>query len=580
MMSLFRQKSKEGKKYVGIFVLTGLLAIIGMAFVWDLRGPIPQTDESGFWKVAYYILGYESSFQISSSYRSYIYPAILSVFIKIFKRGDYFYLVARTLNVFSIIASFLLLRKMCFLLMHKISKRKATLIGLASSLYCGQITNMYLTLPENLLFLLFVASCYELLEYLRKNKLKNLIAFLGIIVTQYFIHQRTLGILVSGIFCFFIIILTKKEEQKKLVFILFFGAIIFILLLVIKNVLVNGLWDIGTRDIISVNDYSGQLNKIKYLFSLTGIKKFIESLAGKFLYIIISSFGLILFALYTLVGKVIGYIRLKKLDIEDLFSVYLLTVFLSNTFVSALFFIRPGYITHLMYGRYSDNIMGPYLILGFLYYEYGIKKVVPLLVEMFGTIGLGVIVNNTIENTALNKLNVTINNPGLNLVLSEEGELYLLAAIHLITVLYLIFLVIFKNSKMNWTSFITFIFIISFVWIYNGQLSYQKFINRNQVCNDAINNIEEFICKNQINPQNIYFNQNSDSSEMKQLYKYIQCEFYMVRLMNSDLENTLKYMVVDNQSKENFGIKWKKNYYNKVFSVYVRNDDNNKQIDR
>jgi hypothetical protein len=120
----------------------------------------------------------------------------------------------------------------------------------------------------------------------------------------------------------------------------------------------------------SANDFSGQTGKIKSLFSIEGIKNFLVSVIGKTYYLCVSSFLLILWAVYYLIHSIGQMIR-KRTEKKNEGWKEELMVFLTLTLVftmgvSSLFMIDITRQDTLIYGRYNEYICAPLFLIGLI----------------------------------------------------------------------------------------------------------------------------------------------------------------------------------------------------------------------
>lgn len=236
-----------------------------------------------------------------------------------------------------------------------------------SAFYPVWVFYAQMTLTENMLFFLYLAICWLLMSYLEKQKLYSGILLLLSLLYIYFVHMRTVGVIAAAVVTLLFYGKREKKVRKQL---LVYGIVFFLGILlgkVVKASISESVYATADAASLSVNDYAGQIEKVKQFFSVQGVLQFFLSCAGKIYYMGMASFGFF----YTAVGYAVRQVRKKS-------SVYLFLLLsvCGQLFVSAFFMWNPGRLDGFVYGRYNDFLLPVLMGLGimvFLQEEYPLR---------------------------------------------------------------------------------------------------------------------------------------------------------------------------------------------------------------
>lgn len=199
------------------------------------------------------------------------------------------------------------------------------------------------------------------------------------------VHQRTIAVLFMNTGLILYGILFEKTEKntikKKVVYCFLICCFVVVLFLgceEIKKVIQQNVWTIqnvgnyndGTVTMEAVdnavsttvanNDYSGLSKRISDLFSVEGFKSFFFNFTGRFFYMTVGTFGMIIPVCGYLLKGMIN--KTKETDKKVLYF-YLLCSAVVAVAVSSVFMIGNMTATYSLYGRYTDHIMPIYILL-------------------------------------------------------------------------------------------------------------------------------------------------------------------------------------------------------------------------
>lgn len=352
-------------------ICIGAIVLVSVPYIINLRVPYLHTDEYGYWGSAAFFAGYDwSNITSTNGYFSYGYGLFLSLLFRLVDNAFVRFKLALVFNSVFIIGLFLVLNQIIDIiyqgLLNNVIKKA---VCLAASLYCSVVSYMGITLPECLLTFLYAVNVWLFILYVKKPTTKKELLILLISTYLYMLHQRTIVIMILNIAVIVVrnVFFDKKSLYNKIFKFLIICCGVIVLFVgceCLKNIVQSNVW-LTKNNVISstvnANDYSGIWIKVKYLFSVEGIKSFFFNFVGRFYNMVVGTFGLIIPVLCYMIK---GMLNKKNLfDIRFLYF-YLLSIFVLSTSISSLFMIGSATSTYLFYGRYTDYIL-PIIILFF-----------------------------------------------------------------------------------------------------------------------------------------------------------------------------------------------------------------------
>lgn len=356
--------------YTFLLVISSLIIlIIPILHMNDRTVPYIYNDEFGYWAVAANFRGYDwSAVYKNISYYSYGYGILLALFLFIFQNTGNAYMASFLLNAIWLCGSFWCLIYIAGKLKPDVNKNLKCIIALVCTLYINNVTQSYYTWPENLLFFLYCVIVCMLYTILKRPTVFKMIALGGICTYSYTVHQRTIGIIIAVGMTMVIFWITKKIKFVHLCSFALVFLICFAAANGVKGHIIQEVWENSTST--NSNNLEGQVNKLSSLFSIHGIKQFLLSLSGKLYYIIISTGFLIVLAIERLLKAEIDSLVLcfknKSLKYIDSMSAFFLLSFAGTIVINTIFMIQPSGASHIVYGRYTENIIGPFLLIALL----------------------------------------------------------------------------------------------------------------------------------------------------------------------------------------------------------------------
>ncbi len=380
-----KQEMTQIEKLVNILVVLCLVFLC----MFELTGIYCFTtfpDEFGYWASAARFLHYDWS-EVASmgSYYSFGYSFLLTPILFLFKNAVIAYRAAVVLNlIMQIVAIFLIKDIFARLFKGADEIAKAIIAGMAV-LYPAWTFYAQMTMSEALLSFMYILIVWLMLRYLESpTVVRGILAGLAALYI-YTVHMRAVGVLVSVAFvmafnCFSSLLNKDNRKDNKNIL---FSSIITILVIALgiwwatnlKNRIIDDLYTSGIKNIVSANDYSGQVGKVAYLFSFAGIKDFFLSLSGKLVYLGCATFGTAYIGVYSLVKR-----SLKR----DMSAFYILLSVFAEFMVMCIYVINSASIYNNRYdiffhGRYFDFVVPILIAFGMIELIYGensIKKMI------------------------------------------------------------------------------------------------------------------------------------------------------------------------------------------------------------
>lgn len=422
MVGVAREKRiRNNIIFSGIVVLLFFIPFLHIS----VRGlPYVYNDEFGYWASAAWFTGKDWSGIISNiPYYSYGYGVILSLIIRITGSMSRAYKIAIALNGVWLAFGFCFLYRTGEEIYSDIDKTHLALAALAATVFSSNIVEVNYSWPEVFLFFLFCFLFYFVVLVIKRPSVAKMILLAVILGYSFYVHQRTLGIIVSVCISMGLLLIFKKISLRQILGFIIPFVICMIIGAIIKRSVITEIWN--SADIVHGNDFQGQIGTIISIFSLIGIWKLLLSFLGKLYYVFASTFFLVPFAIYMIIMRCI----VQKKDnrtIDDYFfaGIFLILAFIFTMGINSIFMINPHNVTHIVYGRYTDNIFGPFLLIAiieFFKHKVSIKENIAGIVIFVGLSGsvyyalklYGVQIQAAINNAGIAYL---VENDGIELV--------------------------------------------------------------------------------------------------------------------------------------------------------------------
>ena len=313
-----------------------------------LYGFVLFPDEFVYWSYAAKLCGYNWSDIVSlSSYFSYGYSLLLFPIFAVCKNAVEAYRIAVGLNFFLLLLAFICLAKTVKELFPEKKNLTALFCALAL-LFPGNLYYAQMTMTESLLFYLYVSAGSLLVTYLRNGKLSTLILLMLTLMYSYMVHMRTVGVFLSGVAVLLFHITLCGGKKKHIPVIIIITVLTFVIEDAVKEQIMLTMYSGDILGLAAKNDYSGQFEKIRYIFTRAGFYDFIVSILGKVLYLGLATYGLFYWGIYALTVQTVKMFKNLKAQIvptaKQQFALFLGASALSEIGIATIYLLTLGEI--------------------------------------------------------------------------------------------------------------------------------------------------------------------------------------------------------------------------------------------
>lgn len=395
--------NKEKVKHVSLVcVAVVLLAYIVLKNVRELDQIIVINDEFGYWANAAQISGKKWDFLLSMTpFYSYGYSILLVPLFWLIKIPSKMYAVAIIGNVIVLLVSF---GGSMYIIKHlfpKFTFVQRWFIALLTTLYVNNLMQSQSAWTENLLYMLVIICCCFLIKVCEKMTITNFICLVLVALYAYMVHQRAL-VLIIALGLTFLAMLFKGKLSGKVIGGIFATIIVGIIILYITKNIVLSFY--GNNSLVGINDYSGQTGKISGIFTIDGLILFLKNYLGSIFYLSIASYGLIPIGVIFCCKKFI--FSFKEKNSTFYFYLSCLLIYFGAIALSSIFIGKPTRLDMIMYGRYVDYIVAPFLIFGLISICENRKIIFDILIIIVINIGIGMLINTNIKQFSISSYNI------------------------------------------------------------------------------------------------------------------------------------------------------------------------------
>lgn len=332
-----------------------------------IYGPATMVKmEFGYWAHAADMAGMDWKEVVSlNTWYSFGYGLLMFPFMKLISNPIILYRCMVGVNFILLGICTLIVYKLLIAICGDIKSEIAAFIGGASIFYVSYITYAQTTIPEVLLTFLYLLMAYGLYRWFI-----HLDVWSGILVIltagyMYTVHMRTVGIFLTTIACMAAAAFFRKEKEikhKKILLItaiMVLTVILMLLIGVIKERAISSVASEQYGSMVSINDYSGQWEKIRHLCSLEGLYQFLTGFAGKVFYLGCAGFGLYYWGIAFLLKKakelLTCLVKKETCSWKDWFFLWCLLSHISAVVISTIYWLGDSRLDGILYGRYHEN---------------------------------------------------------------------------------------------------------------------------------------------------------------------------------------------------------------------------------
>lgn len=349
---------KNKKIRIGLSIILFLSGLIFIKYDWLPRYP----DPFGYLANAAGIAGYDWREQAGLIQRMYAagYSIILVPFFLICNE---YMILSKCIYVLNIIFLNIMYWILCLIsddiLKECTSYMSRTMICFIICMYPAFFYNVYTITPEIFSTLLLCIIVYWVIKYENTKRIVFLYFSVGIAAYLVIVHSRNLVILLSLLMyiCYLTILKYIKIKDLCKLFILFLFAVI-IYFYVNSYISENLLYIQKVSEIKYVpNSFGSQVNKFQYVFSINGIKNFIENIISQSCYIQTATLGSFFWGVYYLIKRSIQIILIQGQDKKENYVVFCILGIIGMLFLSSFFFMNPTRLDQYVYGRHIESIV-------------------------------------------------------------------------------------------------------------------------------------------------------------------------------------------------------------------------------
>lgn len=390
MEKIFKYKEKDRFVLIEIVLFSILILGIGLRSINNLYGIITGVDDFGYICNANYFLGIERWKDLAGtlSYYSYGYSLVLLPLMMVFKNPIILFRGIVIMNVCMLVASFMVSIKVVEKMHKSISKRVIVFACFIANIYPANFVYSKYVFSEILVVLLFWILLLLLLNLCDDYNWKSVV-LLGIIcVYTFYVHQRTLSVLCAIAFTLLILALKKKIPVKGALFFFLIAIILIFAGKYVKGILIDSVYQ--NNEQIGINDFSGQISKLKYVFNKNNIFNIMLGFLGKIYYFLVSTVFVGGLGLIQFIKKSLFSIWGKESKEENYAAVFISITFLLMMLIQTYFLMIPDRFDMVIYGRYIEFMYGILIVEGmFAIMEYFPKEYKNILILLFVAIVCG-----------------------------------------------------------------------------------------------------------------------------------------------------------------------------------------------
>ena len=372
------EKHKDKIMLAIFFLATFLLRIF---YITKVKGPIVYTDELGYWGHAAALTGNTwSGVMGNMPWYAFGYSLLLAPLFLLSADIIVMYKMAVILNIVLGLLSFWLAYKVVRKVLPEISGvLSAGIIAFTATSYSACIFQSYIAWSETLLTFLVWLILYELISLEEKPGYIKGILLGATAGYSYMVHNRMLAVVAAVLLTVFFLVWSKKIKVQHFLSVILALIVLFLLssmgknyledLLVNNSILQNG----GGINFGKTNTLSGQIEKVKEILTIDGMKKFLLNAAGQVWQILSATYLIAGLGIVFCIDKGIKAIRKKKNISFCLFPFMALAATIAMT---SLFFIENSAVSTdgavridtFFYGRYNDILMGLFIMMALLFF--------------------------------------------------------------------------------------------------------------------------------------------------------------------------------------------------------------------
>ncbi|MCM1386216.1 MAG: hypothetical protein NC231_02725 [Bacillus sp. (in: Bacteria)] len=379
---------QKDKILLGMFFLGTFL--VRIFYITKVKGPFVYTDELGYWGHAAAMTGHTwAGVMQNMPWYAFGYSLLLAPLFLITTNMLVMYRMAVIINIVLSLISFWLAFKVIQKAAPEISGvLPIGAIAFTATSYSTYIFNSYIGWSETLLVFLLWLLLYELILFEEKPGVGKGILIGVTAGYAYMVHNRVLAVIAALILTMLLLLWRKKIKIQHFLSVVIAIALLFGLsfigkqyfndLLVNNTVLQNAEVNIISGE---ATTFSGQSEKLREVLTLDGIKRFLLNVIGQIWQLLSATYLLVGLGIVFCIHKGIKALKEKQNISLYIFPFMALAGTIAMTSLYFIKYVVAGSsdsvvrIDTLFYGRYSDALVGFFIMMALLFlYEKREKK--------------------------------------------------------------------------------------------------------------------------------------------------------------------------------------------------------------
>lgn len=370
-MRAMKTHKKLQKIQIQESVLITFLGIVLLFFcllhIKNLNQIIVLNDEFGYWSIASSLAGKDWLDLISNTpYYNFGYSILLVPLYYLGIPSYTMYKVAILYNAIFVFLGFRISIACGKKIFPTIDKKVIIFISFIISCYPNVLVQSQIAWTESILNLMFWVTVFVLLSIVESPKLWKIMVFIVVLSYMYYVHQRTIGIVLSGVLILLLLSVSKNISFKYMLISLLLLGAIFVIHIFIKGELKLWLW--SNSGLSNMNDFSSQSSLLSAIFSKVGMSSVFYGFFGRIFYFLVAGGILWYCGIIHILSNFFNSIRKNILKITSpivIMEIFVLLSFLA-TMAIGLTSVAKGFARwdSVVYGRYIENTVGPLLLIG------------------------------------------------------------------------------------------------------------------------------------------------------------------------------------------------------------------------
>lgn len=405
------EKLMERRRWILPSILSVVLFLVAIWGVENFNQLLLYDDEFGYWTASAYLTGTDwTSVTSGIPYYSYGYGFLILTPIRLlFSDPSTMYQAAIVVNALLLVASYWIARNVTKQLFEDAHWALIDMVCFVVMLYPSNIVFSHIAWAECTLVFVFWVFVWLSLRVIKAPTLYNHIGLACVVMGLYVVHQRTLAVTIATVmvmaWCFYV---DKGRRKNILVF-----AGVMVVLMVVHTLIKTDLQDTFYMNNLKVrvNEFDSQVDKLGGFFVGEGLGDLIQSVIGKWFYLFTATLMMAWWGAEALFKNAIAYVKTVISEFKknknglpmdaSVWYTWLLLAFGGNFMIAAIYMNGMGRNDMLLYGRYTEYMIGAYFVIGFMAFFKDEKWLSKMMVYVPVALGCGVYCQSILDKHGL-----------------------------------------------------------------------------------------------------------------------------------------------------------------------------------